>query len=69
MLALPSTQRLAKKHTKTQHRIAEDYLTVLALKTGFRLDGVSEISANPDDSEDSNVYRLPPEWPGRTAVI
>lgn len=46
------------------HRIPEDYLLALALKTGFRLDGVSEINANPKDPEDVNVHRLPPNLAG-----
>ncbi len=46
------------------HRIPEDYLITVALKTGFRLDGVSGINANPDDPEDINVHRLPPDLAG-----
>lgn len=46
------------------HRIPEDYMIALALKTGFRLDGVSEVNANPDDPEDINVHRLPPNLAG-----
>ncbi|WP_426699907.1 class I SAM-dependent methyltransferase [Rhodanobacter sp. Col0626] len=46
------------------HRIPEDYLISLALKSGFRLDGVSEINANPKDPEDVNVHRLPPDLAG-----
>jgi len=46
------------------HRIPEDYLIALALKTGFRLTGVSQINANPDDPEDINVHRLPPDLAG-----
>lgn len=46
------------------HRLPEDYLIALALKTGFRLDGVSEINANPNDPEDINVHRLPPDLSG-----
>lgn len=46
------------------HRIPEDYMLALALKTGFRLDGVSEINANPKDPEDINVHRLPPDLAG-----
>jgi predicted methyltransferase len=49
------------------HRIPEDYLIALALKTGFRLDGVSEINANPRDPEDINVHRLPPDLSGPAA--
>jgi predicted methyltransferase len=46
------------------HRISEDYVIALALKTGFRLAGVSEINANPKDPEDVNVHRLPPDLIG-----
>lgn len=46
------------------HRIPEDYLIALALRTGFRLQGVSEINANPKDPEDINVHRLPPDLAG-----
>lgn len=46
------------------HRIPEDYLIALALKTGFRLSDVSEINANPKDPEDINVHRLPPDLAG-----
>jgi predicted methyltransferase len=46
------------------HRISEDYVIAVALKTGFRLAGVSEINANPKDPEDINVHRLPPDLVG-----
>jgi predicted methyltransferase len=46
------------------HRIPEDYLIAVALKTGFRVAGVSEINANPKDPEDINVHRLPPDLSG-----
>lgn len=46
------------------HRLPEDYLIDLALKTGFRLDGASEINANPNDPEDLNVHHLPPNLAG-----
>ncbi|HEX3430952.1 MAG TPA: hypothetical protein VHT03_08700 [Rhizomicrobium sp.] len=46
------------------HRIPEDYMITMALKTGFRLAGVSEINANPKDPEDINVHRLPPDLAG-----
>ena len=49
---------------KKLHRLPEDYLIALGLKTGFRLDGVSEINANPNDPEDINVHRLPPDLAG-----
>ncbi|MGH6877830.1 MAG: class I SAM-dependent methyltransferase [Rhizomicrobium sp.] len=49
------------------HRIPEDYLIDLGLKTGFRLAGVSEINANPKDPEDINVHRLPPDLSGPAA--
>jgi predicted methyltransferase len=46
------------------HRIPEDYMIALGLKTGFRLAGVSEINANPKDPEDINVHHLPPDLAG-----
>jgi predicted methyltransferase len=54
----------AVESAKALHRIPEDYLIALGLKTGFRLDGVSEINANPKDPEDINVHRLPPDLAG-----
>ena len=54
----------AAESAKALHRIPEDYLIALALKTGFRLGGVSEINANPKDPEDFNVHRLPPDLAG-----
>ncbi|MFC5524213.1 class I SAM-dependent methyltransferase [Rhodanobacter ginsengisoli] len=54
----------AVESARTLHRIPEDYLIALALKTGFRLDGVSQINANPKDPEDINVHRLPPDLAG-----
>ena len=49
------------------HRIPEDYMITVALNTGFRLAGVSEINANPTDPEDINVHRLPPDLSGPAA--
>ena len=49
------------------HRIPEDYVIAVALETGFRLAGVSEINANPKDPEDINVHRLPPDLSGPEA--
>ncbi len=54
----------AVESAKLLHRIPEDYLMALALKTGFRLDGVSQVNANPNDPEDINVHRLPPDLAG-----
>ncbi|HET7650454.1 MAG TPA: hypothetical protein VFL15_07120 [Gammaproteobacteria bacterium] len=54
----------AETSSKALHRIPEDYMIELGLKTGFRLDGVSEINANPKDPEDINVHRLPPDLAG-----
>ncbi len=54
----------AVESAKKLHRIPEDYLIALGLKSGFRLDGVSEINANPNDPEDINVHRLPPNLAG-----
>jgi predicted methyltransferase len=46
------------------HRISEDYMISQAIKAGFRLADVSEINANPNDPEDINVHRLPPDLAG-----
>jgi predicted methyltransferase len=54
----------AETSSKALHRIPEDYMIALALRTGFRLEGVSEINANPKDPEDINVHRLPPDLAG-----
>lgn len=54
----------AQQSSRELHRIPEDYLIALALKTGFRLEGVSQINANPKDPEDINVHRLPPNLAG-----
>jgi len=43
------------------HRLPEDYLIELGIKTGFRLAGVSEINANPKDPGDINVHSLLPD--------
>jgi predicted methyltransferase len=42
-------------------------MITVALNTGFRLAGVSEINANPTDPEDFNVHRLPPDLAGPAA--
>lgn len=54
----------AVQSSRLLHRIPEDYLIELGLKTGFRLGGVSEINANPKDPENINVHRLPPDLVG-----
>ncbi|HJP98939.1 MAG TPA: hypothetical protein VJ862_10285 [Rhodanobacteraceae bacterium] len=54
----------AAESAKKLHRLPEDYLIELGLKTGFRLAGVSEINANPKDPGDINVHRLPPDLAG-----
>ena len=54
----------AVESAKKLHRIPEDYLITLGLKSGFRLEGVSEMNANPNDPEDINVHRLPPDFAG-----
>ena len=46
------------------HRISEDYIIALALKTGFRVAGISQVNANPKDPEDINVHRLLPDLAG-----
>jgi len=54
----------AQESSKALHRLSEDYLIALGLKSGFRLGGVSEVNANPKDAEDVNVHRLPPDLAG-----
>jgi len=54
----------AVESSRTLHRLPEDYMIELGLKTGFRLAGVSEINANPKDPEDINVHHLPPDLAG-----
>ena len=54
----------ARTSSKELHRLPEDYMISLGLKTGFRLDAVSEVNANPKDPEDVNVHRLPPNLAG-----
>lgn len=54
----------ATESSRMLHRIPEDYLIELGLKTGFRLAAVSEINRNPKDPEDVNVHRLPPNLSG-----
>lgn len=54
----------ARQSSAALHRLPEDYLIQLGLDTGFRLSGVSEINANPNDPEDINVHRLPPNLAG-----
>lgn len=49
------------------HRIPEDYVIELGLKTGFQLAAVSEVNANPKDTETLNVHRLPPDLSGSAA--
>ena len=46
------------------HRISEDYMIAQATKAGFRLADVSQVNANPNDPEDINVHRLPPDLSG-----
>jgi predicted methyltransferase len=46
------------------HRIPEDYVIELGLKTGFQLAAASQINANPKDAETLNVHLLPPDLAG-----
>jgi predicted methyltransferase len=50
--------------SKALHRIPEDYVIELGLKSGFQLGGASEVNANPKDMETVNVHRLPPDLSG-----
>lgn len=52
---------VAKVSARRLHRMPEDYVLELALRTGFQLSGVSEVNANPKDPETINVHRLPPD--------
>jgi predicted methyltransferase len=60
--APPYADALAASHAL--HRIPEDYVIELGLKTGFQLGAASEINANPKDTETVNVHRLPPDLSG-----
>ncbi len=57
----------AIESSRALHRIPEDYMIELGLKTGFRLAGVAEINANPKDDETLNAHRLPPDLAGPPA--
>ncbi|MGH8112598.1 MAG: class I SAM-dependent methyltransferase [Rhodanobacteraceae bacterium] len=52
---------IAAVSAKKLHRMPEDYVIELALKTGFRLTGTSEVNANPKDPENINVHSMPPD--------
>ena len=54
----------ALQSSKALHRIPEDYMIEVGLRNGFRLAGASEINANPNDPEDINIHRLPPDLSG-----
>jgi predicted methyltransferase len=54
----------AAEASKALHRIPEDYVIELGLKSGFQLAGVSEVNANPKDEETLNVHHLPPDLAG-----
>ena len=54
----------AIESSRALHRIPEDTMIGLGLKSGFRLAGVSEVNANPKDDETVNVHRLPPDLSG-----
>ena len=54
----------AVEASRSLHRIPEDYVIELALKTGFQLAAVSQVNANPKDDESLNVHRLPPNLSG-----
>jgi predicted methyltransferase len=57
----------AVQSSKALHRIPEDYMIEVGLRNGFRLAGASEINANPNDPEDINIHRLPPDLSGPEA--
>ena len=54
----------AIESSRALHRIPEDYMIELGLKNGFRLAAVSEVNANPKDTETVNAHRLPPDLSG-----
>lgn len=60
--ARPYENAIAVAHSL--HRIPEDYVIELGLKTGFQLAAVSEVNANPKDTETLNVHQLPPDLAG-----
>jgi predicted methyltransferase len=60
--ARPYADALEASHAL--HRIPEDYVIELGLKTGFRLAAASEINANPKDAQTLNVHLLPPDLSG-----
>lgn len=57
----------ANESATALHRFPEDYIITMALKAGFRLDGVSQVNANPRDPQDINVHRLLPDLSGPEA--
>ncbi|MBS0432597.1 MAG: class I SAM-dependent methyltransferase [Proteobacteria bacterium] len=54
----------AVQSSKALHRIPEDYMIEVGLRNGFRLAGASQVNANPQDPEDINIHRLPPDLSG-----
>ena len=54
----------AVQSSKALHRIPEDYMIEAGLRAGFQLTGASEINRNPNDPEDINIHRLPPDLSG-----
>ena len=60
--ARPYENAVAISHSL--HRLPEDYVIELGLKTGFQLAAASEINANSKDLETLNVHRLPPDLSG-----
>ncbi len=57
----------AIESSRAFHRIPEDYMIELGLKSGFRVTAVSEVNANPKDDEIVNAHRLPPDLSGPTS--
>ena len=57
----------AIESSRAFHRIPEDYMIELGLRSGFRLAAVSEVNANPKDDEIVNAHRLPPDLSGPTS--
>ena len=60
--ARPYEDAVAASHAL--HRLPEDYVIELGLRTGFQLAAASQINANPKDTETLNVHRLPPDLAG-----
>jgi len=64
--ALPFAE--PRKSSKELHRLPEDFVIEMGLRTGFRLAAVSQLHANPKDPLTINVHHLPPNLHEDTAA-